>query len=336
MEAGVLKVKNRNVPLDVLKLVASYMVVFIHFKFDGEVGFIVDALARFAVPVFFMTSGYFACGNSVDQLKAKIRDIVGIYLTGAVLYFCFYFALRWYDAGLKSALWYCVSYLNVTHIAKFLIFNVPRSAEHLWFLLALIYVYGMYCFITKQKIKERVYLCVAVFLLIAHYVLGVGLSAFGVVTPICVVRNFLLMGYPFFCIGIVLRKKETAIVQKFTCAGTATMLIVGVVTTIASYFVCGANELYIGSTMIACALFIIVLKMKNTQLDEKIIKLCRYSADVYLIHILIGNCLERIVATEAVAWKIAFPVLVCVISTFAGALMKKVEYKFGKNMAQQA
>ena len=61
----------RNGSLDILKFFSSYMVICIHFFFYGRVGNIIDALARFAVPVFFMTSGYFSYANNTEKLKKK-------------------------------------------------------------------------------------------------------------------------------------------------------------------------------------------------------------------------------------------------------------------------
>ena len=50
----------RNYSLDALKLVASFFVVFIHVSFGGVFGEVIKALAGFAVPIFFLTSGYFS------------------------------------------------------------------------------------------------------------------------------------------------------------------------------------------------------------------------------------------------------------------------------------
>ena len=86
IDIGVLKEKNRNKSLDVLKLIASYFVVFIHIKFSGLAGDIVEALARFAVPVVFMVSGYFAYSNSTEKLISKMKNIIKIYFWGAVIY----------------------------------------------------------------------------------------------------------------------------------------------------------------------------------------------------------------------------------------------------------
>lgn len=324
-DIGISKEKSRNMSLDVLKLIASYVVVFIHFKFSGLTGDIVDALARFAVPVFFMISGYFAYSNSIEKLISKMKNIIKIYFLGAVIYICFYGILALYDVGIKGAMWYCILYFNPMSIVKFIVFNVPRSSEHLWFLVALIYVYGLHYFFVKWKIKDCVYLWIGVVLLAIHLLLGVGLSSIGIVIPPCVIRNFLFMGYPFYCIGMLIRKNEDLVHKKITYKRAMILILIGVIETVISYFICGGNELYIGSVLVAVALLIISLKTKEIQINEKIIKLSQTSTGIYLIHIMVGYSLERIVTADMPMVKNVFPVLVCIISTFVVLLNERIK-----------
>ena len=325
IDIGVLKEKNRSKSLDVLKLIASYFVVFIHFKFSGLAGDIVEALARFAVPVFFMVSGYFAYSNSTEKIISKMKNIIKIYFWGAVIYICFYGILALYDVGIKGAMWYCILYFNPVLIVKFIVFNVPRSSEHLWFLVALIYVYGLHYFIAKWKIKESIYLWIGVVLLAIHLLLGVGLSSMGIVIPPCVIRNFLFMGYPFYCIGMLIRKNEDLIHKKFTYRRAMILILIGVIETVISYFICGGNELYIGSVLVAVALFIISLKTKDIRINEKVIKLSQTSTGIYLIHIMVGYSLERIVPADMPIVKNVLPVLVCIISTLVVLMNEKIK-----------
>jgi surface polysaccharide O-acyltransferase-like enzyme len=222
-------------------------------------------------------------------------------------------------------MWYCISYFNPVFIVKFIVFNVPRSSEHLWFLVALIYVYGLHYFIAKWKIKESIYLWIGVVLLAIHLLLGVGLSSIGIVIPICVIRNFLLMGYPFYCIGMLIRKNEDLIHKKFTYGRAIILILIGVIETVISYFICGGNELYIGSVLVAVALFIISLKTKDIRINEKVIKLSQTSTGIYLIHIMVGYSLERIVTADMPMVKNVIPVLVCIISTFVVLLKEKIK-----------
>lgn len=45
--------------LDILKVISAFLVVCIHASFPGEFGKNVASLARVAVPIFFMITGFF-------------------------------------------------------------------------------------------------------------------------------------------------------------------------------------------------------------------------------------------------------------------------------------
>ena len=69
----------RNKNLDAVKAVAACFVVFIHVGFPGETGQIIKVIARFAVPFFFMISGYFCYyaekSRGVNCCDAKRYDV---------------------------------------------------------------------------------------------------------------------------------------------------------------------------------------------------------------------------------------------------------------------
>ena len=162
-----------------------------------------------------------------------------------------------------------------------------------------------------------------VVLLVIHLLLGVGLSTAGIVIPICMIRNFLFMGYPFYCIGMLIRKNEDLIHEKITYKRAMLLILIGVVETVISYFICGGNELYIGSVLVAVALFLISLKAKDVQINERVIKLSQTSTGIYLIHIVIGYSLERLVTADMPVLKNVIPFLVCIISTFVVLVKEK-------------
>ena len=133
------------------------------------------------------------------------------------------------------------------------------------------------------------------------------------------------MGYPFYCIGMLIRKNEDLVHKKITYKRAMILILIGVIETVISYFICGGNELYIGSVLIAVALFIISLKTKDIRINEKVIKLSQTSTGIYLIHIMVGYSLERIVTADMPMVKNVFPILVCIISTFVVLLKEKIK-----------
>lgn len=74
----------RNKTLDLIKLLSAYAVIFIHFRMPGIPGAFADALSRFAVPLFFVISGYYAFGNDNKKLKRKALNIGKLYLSATL------------------------------------------------------------------------------------------------------------------------------------------------------------------------------------------------------------------------------------------------------------
>ena len=70
--------KKKNKCLNVMKGIGCIGVVFIHVQFPGEFGKVAFLLARYAVPLFFMISGYYAYGACQDKLKCRMKKIIRI------------------------------------------------------------------------------------------------------------------------------------------------------------------------------------------------------------------------------------------------------------------
>lgn len=250
--------------------------------------------------------------------------IIKIYLYGFALYFCFYVCYNMISNGIQGVTEYFVSYFQMKKIVVFLMFNSPNSSVHLWFLSALLYCYMIQYCVTKWGIKDKMLFGLSISFLVLHLILGVGLSAVGKVVPVPIVRNFLLMGYPFFCFGMMLRKKEVTILRIVTNKIAVYLLIVGLTETLISYFISGKNELYLGSIIVAFALFVIALNMRHILYSKAIIKLSQTSTIIYIIHILVGKCLSLTTLRETGWWRCASPIIVCVFSTLIALMVNEL------------
>ena len=94
VKAGVNIMRNKS--LDAGKAMAAFGVVFIHVSFPGQTGQIIKALARSAVPFFFMVSGYFCYYNRrntdrgkriTDKIPAKVQHILTLLAFAVLFYF---------------------------------------------------------------------------------------------------------------------------------------------------------------------------------------------------------------------------------------------------------
>ena len=82
---------EKNYTLNFVKFLACIMVVLIHCKFPGDLGLYTTALARFAVPFFFMVSGYYAyrSKNTNEYTKKQIIKITKIAIIALIAYFIY-------------------------------------------------------------------------------------------------------------------------------------------------------------------------------------------------------------------------------------------------------
>ena len=79
--------------LNALKIIAAFFVVGIHVHFPGDFGRGFIAVARFAVPFFFMVSGFFSYyenKNAINEkYKRKIRHLATIFGGSFLLYLAY-------------------------------------------------------------------------------------------------------------------------------------------------------------------------------------------------------------------------------------------------------
>ena len=80
-------ISRRNQRLDLFRCIAVYSVIFLHVPFPGRIGVAINCLARFAVPLFFLSAGYFSWGKPAEVLLRRAKHCLGL-LVLAVLAAC--------------------------------------------------------------------------------------------------------------------------------------------------------------------------------------------------------------------------------------------------------
>ena len=326
---------GKNSTLELLKLFASYMVVFIHILFYGKLGVTVDALARFAVPFFFLVSGYYSYQITTLKIKKRIKNILSLFAFSAVCCTAFEIIrlLKYNTDGLVTLI---NKFTKVSTYVDLIVFNVPVSSGHLWYLLAVLYVYIIFYFVTKFQIKEKIIFTVSLLLLLLHIFLGEGLSIFGTTLPMHFVRNFALMGIPFFALGLFVKKHEEKLrgVPNYLIY---LLLIIGAFESVFSRFFFGANELYVGSLFILIALVCVFIKGANVKYPTLLTALEGCSTYVYIFHIVIATVISITLSIagidiySSIALENLYPIAVCIASTvfsyFFIKIFKKTDVK---------
>ena len=193
---------------DTLKFLLIPFICFWSFGFPDGQG-IVSSLSGFAVPAFFILSGYFVLGQDKDVRRVKMkRAIRRAFITFAVMFVC-YFAINIALMTADGVNWR-EELLSKRILFNFLVLNVWPFAvgSNIWFIQSLLYVY--------------------IFLLLAdswgwlrHYKLLMGLSMLFMVAAgeLAAVLNFHILDYayipggavtralPYVLLGMLLREK---------------------------------------------------------------------------------------------------------------------------------
>ena len=323
---------QKNHTLELIKLFAAYMVVFIHVSFYGELGVVVDGLSRFAVPFFFLVSGYYSYRINAEKIKKRIVKILTLFIFSAICCAAFEIIvlLKYNTAELSIIL---NKFAELCTYVNLFVFNLPVISGHLWYLLAILYVYVIFYFVTKFHIKERVIFIVSLFLLVAHIVLGEGLSLFGITLPIPYVRNFALMGIPFFSLGLFVKKYENRF-KKLPNYMVFAFSLIGVVETVFSRCFFGSNEFFIGSLFILIALVCVFIKCADIKYPAFLTSLEGCSTYIYVFHLIITKALLIIYGMvgidiySSVTLENLHPIVVCVAATvFAYVVNKALKFK---------
>ena len=121
----------RNHSLDTLKFICAALVVMLHVKTPWQHYYI--PVARCAVPVFFIISGYFLMGNGMITRMCKgSKRILVILFYSSILFALVSVVRHGFNIG-------CII-PSVSKIVKFILLNDNPWAFHLWYLSAYLYV----------------------------------------------------------------------------------------------------------------------------------------------------------------------------------------------------
>ena len=322
--------QQRNTTLDLLKVLATYMVVFIHVIFGGKTGVIVDALARFAVPLFFLSSGYFSRGISPEKIKKRIFYILRLLIFASVVCFLWDGREVLLHPGMATLTAYVQRKITLMTVMKLLVFNLAISCEHLWYLLAMLYVYVVFFVTTRLAIRERLQYTIAGGLLVLQLLLGEGLRVAGMEIPEILIRNFLMMGIPFFWLGLFVKQYEDSL-KKAPVPAIVLLLIFGIAEVIVSRELFGKNELYLGSVLILLAGVLVFVKYPDVRYPGIISRLSGCSVYIYIFHIMIS---EMCLMVYGDIWQtspvllMTHPLIVSFLSTLLALAIHGCQRKF--------
>lgn len=328
--------RSRYEGLDILKAICAFLIVCIHAPFPGSAGGYITALARIAVPVFFMITGFFY--DSVSSGGREVRQIKKIFLLflyGNFLFFAYRLGISLVKGSTAE---YLHSAFTLKNLVKFVIFNESMFNGHLWYLGAILYVliivYVLKRFVPKWK---QILYFLSPFLLIGDLVLGkYSLLLLGRELPSYVlVRNFLFVGIPYFTIGVFMKDKDICSMKNkhVLCP---VLIVVFAATTILErmlLIVLDANTVrdhYLSSTLLAAVMFIAFTGEAWNTGRCRLLKTIgqKYATWVYILHPLVITVLGAVIARVHILetpYGYVRPVIVYIATVILAAVCCKIK-----------
>ncbi|WP_195606024.1 acyltransferase [Klebsiella oxytoca] len=305
----------RNSWLDLLKFIGIFAVVVIHvgpfYHLDDlkPVGVLINNIMRFAVPCFFMCTGYFlnsdaSLFNKYDNVRIKknIKKLIVVFFIWNVIYYFlmpqnFHFTLNTIILGTAPHLWFLSALIQCLLLKYFfnVIFDRITISRKLVFSLSLsffliFYYYFKYCFSDSIYIKSI--LCVFVF-----YIYGAIIRcSTNMQKPISVALIFL---------GVILQLSESFLAWKYLSLSPTI-------------------DFNFGTLLFSVGVFNLFLIQKST--CSKLANFGKDSLGVYLIHYYIIILINKLNLDYDVINDILKIFLVFIISYAFTMFIKKIKY----------
>ncbi len=331
--------KQRNHYLNFWKGIACFGVVFAHTRFplyilDG----VLQTMIRFAVPLFFMVSGYFCYGEDrkvvEKKLPAKIKRIFWINLGGCFYYFLMQVAIAVFGDSHGSTADVANRFhmmFNGKAMVDWLVFNQDPFVNIMWFTSALLYCYLLFWVINHFDFYGLFYKLIPV-LLAVHLVLGNLFVLFGVEIDKLYYRNFLLFGIPFFMLGNWMHKNQEHILEKLTAKKCQLVILLGLILGCVEWFFVARREMYLGSMMVVTSIFLLTLCQPEKKENSFLTKIgADYSLFIYIVHysliVIMERISDKIIVPDSVAYYaygFARPFLIFGISLVAAWVFYKL------------
>ena len=229
---------------------------------DIDLNRLIMGMGRFAIPIFFLISGYFTFssdGHSERNLKKKTLHI--LLLIAVLKLFYLLLDLIYLGAGIVDTDYVITAFITA-----------EPTTMHAWFVYSLFLVYAFWLILYHYGIDFKWTWPLGIAVLIVDLLLTEILPLFGMDTMEMGTFSYPFISLPFFTIGYYLHKHKDTVLHAVPRWGLCTIMIIGI---IISYFEtvhlmlhCGQNECNLSIATVAVALtsFILTFTLREDQL----------------------------------------------------------------------
>jgi surface polysaccharide O-acyltransferase-like enzyme len=329
--------------VDIFRLIAIIAIITIHSTaFNADVlqnnltykylYIILDQLARFAVPFFFVIAGYFwgvkinSGGDLIATSCKMAKRISIIFFAWSFIYLLPLDLILIYQQGILTA---CkVAYLHAIELFQHPITLVMQGSKvHLWFLIAMLSALLLSTiFIYKKQTSTLLVLAIGL------YLLGILTKAYAQ-TPLGIDMTFNTRNGPFFSTllfvtGYLLSKKQRDykwmlygfIIFSFGCVLHFTEIF----TLWLLFDIWPQHDFVFGTYFMGLGIALAALSNHPMLRSQTLSKIGQVSLGIYAVHYIFIDLLLPIdESTDAIFWELGFVMLVFALSLLTTLLLAK-------------
>ena len=254
--------------MELFRLAASVLVLFVHVPFNGNLNTVINCLARCAVPGFLAISGFFCYGVPAGKLAKRLWGLVKLTAVAFGIELLWNCVLVELEGG--SSIGFVRAVLtNWRYYGDFLLKNTNPLRDTLWYLPAAMEVMALlWAYVRIQGEKpvdySRFYLAGGI-LFACNLAMGVMDKFLGIPVPILWYRNAWFFGLPMMAMGLFLGEYW----QKIRLSNTAlTVLVLGCLgISFWEWYGLGGRDVMVGS--VSAVFFLLLWMAKNPALTQK-------------------------------------------------------------------
>lgn len=314
------RAENRNTGIDCLRFICSLLVVCIHVPAVG--GNIIVPIARSAVPVFAMITGYYFSETERHHKLAKhIWKIFKLALSGQLLYLALGYLTGFVMAGVPLEMpVFCAFAKEWTRYLIFesddiwrqlFLFGVTSYGVQLWYLNALLVTMIFVAVWRRFFDRKRLYVLIPL-LLISNLLLGAySMPVLGQQFKMEYSRNALFTILPFFLMGDILYVYRDRL--KFSASGWCVLLVLSLLSVqlerivLEEVFSEASVDLYFSTIISSVALLMLAVSdfggKSAPGTAEFFARLGRkYSTGLYILHTMVAQIAVALI-TLVSRWK---------------------------------
>lgn len=347
MSAPLLK-PQKNQTMELAKMVAAVMVVLVHVPFPGRVGRLLELVARFAVPMFLVITGYFNYGANAATIARRLRYILKLTLFASLFYACSNALNAWLMGNPVSEFLAWNSVIpRIPALTRWLVFQLNPFSEHLWYLSAAVLCYCLLwvwvSFQGEKSIDYRTLYLVGSFFGVLLLYCAVILPWTGSGATVHTYRNGWLTGIPMFTLGIFLHEYQDTLRKNLHLTDTVLILLIllGQGISLCEWISGFAGEMTLGVLILVPSLVLLMsrhpqLPVQTPWLNALVNRMRSLSTAVYILHCsfiwVYGRFFQgfflSLLGTNGESW--LRPILLLLITMLAALVWNRLETAISK------